>query len=75
MDIQVAIHKDEETGSYWASVVQLPGCYAAGRTRGELMEALSEAISLYLEEAEPAQMVEKVELKRFRFNKSGLVPA
>lgn len=76
LDIQVAIHEDEETGGYWASVVQLPGCYATGRTRGELIEALSEAILLYLEEAEPAEMVEKVELKHFRFNKkSGLVPA
>jgi predicted RNase H-like HicB family nuclease len=32
----------------WAEVLELPGCFAAGADMGELRDALSEAISLYL---------------------------
>lgn len=43
----VAVHM--EGGSYWAEVVELPGCFAAGDTFGELQESLQEAIGLYLD--------------------------
>jgi predicted RNase H-like HicB family nuclease len=42
-----------EDGAYWAEVKELPGCFAAGDTLDELLEALREGISLCLEE-EPA---------------------
>lgn len=48
-DIQkftVNIH--EESGSLWAEVVELPGCFATGDNPDELGEALEEAVSLYL---------------------------
>jgi predicted RNase H-like HicB family nuclease len=39
---------NHEDGSYWAEVVELPGCFASGFTLDELREALQEAISLYV---------------------------
>ncbi|MBI5311334.1 MAG: type II toxin-antitoxin system HicB family antitoxin [Actinobacteria bacterium] len=42
----VKIH--EEDGSYWAEVLELPGCFASGRSLDELREALAESIGLYL---------------------------
>jgi predicted RNase H-like HicB family nuclease len=50
MELEVIVHQDSETGGYWAQVVQLPGCYAAGHTREELTESLEEAIELYLKD-------------------------
>jgi predicted RNase H-like HicB family nuclease len=38
----------EDDGSYWAEVIELPGCFASGFSMDELIDALSEAISLYL---------------------------
>lgn len=73
LDLQVVIHRDEESDSFWASVVQLPGCYATGRSRKELLVALEEAIGLYLEDDTSP---ERVEVKKFRLTKkTGLVPA
>lgn len=51
MELKVAVHREE--GSYWAEVVELPGCFASGDTMDELLEALQEAIALYLEDAGP----------------------
>jgi predicted RNase H-like HicB family nuclease len=42
----------------WAEVLELPGCFAAGADMGELREALSEAISLYLSEPGDVKHVE-----------------
>jgi len=38
---------EEENGSFWGEVVELPGCFAAGRDLNELLEAAAEAIRLY----------------------------
>ncbi len=46
MDLTVVIR--EEGDGYWSQIRQLPGCFASGRTPGELREALGEAIGLYL---------------------------
>ncbi len=46
MDLTIAIR--EERPGYWAGVVELPGCFASGRSLEELRDALGEAISLYL---------------------------
>ncbi len=37
-----------EDGMYWAEVEELPGCFASGATTSELLEALEEAVSMYL---------------------------
>jgi predicted RNase H-like HicB family nuclease len=44
-EFTVKVH--EESGSLWAEVVELPGCFASGDNLDELQEALEEAISLY----------------------------
>lgn len=43
----VHVH-EEDDGSLWATVEQLPGCFASGFSEEELEESLIEAISLYL---------------------------
>lgn len=43
----VNVHQEDD-GSLWAEVVELPGCFASGANLDELREALEEAISLYL---------------------------
>lgn len=45
-DLNVRIH--EEDGGYWAEIDELPGCFASGQTIDELMEAVQEAVSMYL---------------------------
>jgi predicted RNase H-like HicB family nuclease len=64
--LDVIVHHDHETGQYWASVVQLPGCFAAGHTKDELLDALSEAVQLYLEDADPVVTEEEVEVERYQ---------
>ncbi len=44
--LTVRVREEDET--YWAEVVELPGCFASGPTLDELRDALEEAISLYL---------------------------
>lgn len=46
MQLTVRVHHDED--SYWAEVVELPGCFAAGDTLDELTASVSEAVALYL---------------------------
>jgi predicted RNase H-like HicB family nuclease len=41
------VHQESD-GSYWAEVLNLPGCFASGHTLDELREGLEEAISLYV---------------------------
>jgi predicted RNase H-like HicB family nuclease len=40
---------EEDDGSYWARVPELPGLHASGFSLLELREALIEAVSLYLD--------------------------
>jgi len=76
MTLDVIVHHDHETGQYWASVVQLPGCFAAGDTKEELLDVLNEAVQLYLEDADPVVTEEEVEVERYELAADrGLVPA
>ena len=43
----VRVHRDDDD-SYWAEVVELPGCFASGESLDQLSEALAESIALYL---------------------------
>ena len=38
----------DEDGSLWATVDEVPGCFAAGETMDELTESLREGLSLAL---------------------------
>jgi predicted RNase H-like HicB family nuclease len=46
------VHQEPD-GTYWAEVLELPGCFASGFTMDELLEALREAIAMYLDESDP----------------------
>ena len=39
---------DEGEGTLWAEILELPGCFATGDNRDELLEALAEAIALHV---------------------------
>ncbi|MBA7540820.1 hypothetical protein ES705_33123 [subsurface metagenome] len=49
MQIRVIIEYDDEVKSYSAVCPELPGCTSCGDTEEEAMEAIKEAIRLYLE--------------------------
>ena len=74
-EIQVLIHEDE-TG-YWATVAELPGVFAAGGRREELLECLDEAIRLYLDDTGIPPELEgpPIQVERFNVTQRGLVPA
>jgi predicted RNase H-like HicB family nuclease len=43
------VHDETADGQgYWAEVKELPGCIASGDTMDELLDAMGEAIGLYL---------------------------
>ncbi len=79
MELEVIVHHDSDTESFWAEVVQLPGCFAAGHSRAELEDSLKEAIALYLQDEDPAELLtsDHVEaVQRYRFSaEEGLIPA
>ncbi len=56
MELTVRVHRENDT--YWAEVVELPGCFASGDTLDELTQALSEAISLVMADDPKAGVVE-----------------
>ena len=51
MRYRVLIKQDED-GVYVAEVPVLPGCISQGRTRGEVLDNIKEAIAGYLESLE-----------------------
>ncbi len=53
MELHAAIHEDDD-GSLWADVKELPGCFASGATISELTEALIEAVGLCLDDGSAA---------------------
>lgn len=54
----IRIH--EEPGQdMWADVAELPGCFVTARDLGELTEALTEAISLYLDQPVRVELTEQ----------------
>jgi predicted RNase H-like HicB family nuclease len=56
VDLTVEVKPDGS--GYWARVVELPGCFASGRSLDELGEAVGEAIGLYLRDR-PASIGEQ----------------
>ena len=41
---------ERELGGFYASCPALPGCYATGRSRGEVMRAIRAAIRVHIED-------------------------
>jgi predicted RNase H-like HicB family nuclease len=59
------IHEDDD-GSIWAEVLELPGCFASGRSLDELREALEEALSMYLHDVAKGGVVTGLEPEPMR---------
>lgn len=76
MEIDVVIHRDSETDSYWAESPQLPGCHGTGKTLEELYESLQEAVQLYLEDGDHADVLlaDRVySIERYKVDREGLM--
>ena len=76
MEIDVVIHRDSETDSYWAESPQLPGCHGAGKTLEELYESLQEALQLYLENDEHPDLLlsDRIHaVQRYNVGRDGLM--
>jgi predicted RNase H-like HicB family nuclease len=52
-----------EKNRVWAEVVELPGCFAAGKDMDELREALTEVIGMYLTEGDEKVTVSHLEIE------------
>ena len=50
--VELTARIQHEAGAYWAEVVELPGCFASGRSLDELEAALAESVTLYLQDGE-----------------------
>ena len=76
LKIDVVIHRDSETDSYWAESPQLPGCHAAGKTLEELNLSLQEAVQLYLENGDHPDLLlsERIHaVERYEVDREGLM--
>ncbi len=76
MQIDVVIHRDSETDSFWAVSPQLSGCHAAGKTLEELYESLQEAVQLYLENGDHPDLLlsDRVHaVERYEVDREGLM--
>ena len=49
MKWRVILEEDSESGDWAVWCPELPGCASAGRTEGEALENIREAIELYLQ--------------------------
>ena len=72
MEWKVKMHHEED--SYWAEVVDLPGCLASGDTIDELLEALTEAIALCVEDDVSSTSAAKIEVAEMTVVSGGLGP-
>lgn len=63
MELHAAIHEDDD-GTFWAEVRELPGCFASGSSWNELMEALIEAVEMCLPEDASSARLARVEEMR-----------
>jgi predicted RNase H-like HicB family nuclease len=52
----IEVHRDDQ--DLWAEVSELPGCFATGETLAGLMEALEEAVALYLSDDDQLEPLE-----------------
>jgi predicted RNase H-like HicB family nuclease len=76
VEIDVVIHRDSETDSYWAESPQLPGCHAVGKTLEELYESLREAVELYVENGEHPDLLlsDRIHaIERYEIDQEGLM--
>lgn len=53
MEIRVTVNVHaEDDGSFWAEVEEFPGCFASARDRAQLVEAVKDAVDLYIQDGD-----------------------
>jgi len=62
MELTANLHIEDS--SFWAEVVELPGCFASGDTLDELFASLHEGIGLCLDDGLDAPSVKTVLVKK-----------
>jgi predicted RNase H-like HicB family nuclease len=72
MEWKVRVHHEE--GSYWAEVIDLPGCLASGDSMDELLEALREAIALCVEDDVSSASAAEIEVAEMTMASGGVEP-
>ncbi len=56
MEIKVTVNVHaEDDGSFWAEVEELPGCFASAHDRAQLLEAVREAVALYIQDGDVSE--------------------
>lgn len=61
-EFTVQVH--DEYGSYWAQVLEMPGCRTEGDTIDELMKNMYEVAELYLEVLEEDDRIDSLPSQR-----------
>lgn len=68
----VKVHHDSDDDSYWATVEELPGCFASGFTLDELRNSIGQCIALYLSEdddpVDPLRITQEVQIGEMRIS-------
>ena len=59
-----AVFKRDETGTWIASVPDLPGCHTYGRTLAQARRRLREALSVWVDDADDAELEEEIRLPK-----------
>ena len=49
-EVEVIVYRDHHTDWFWANIVQLPGCFATGRSLHELYDSLEKAVRGFLDD-------------------------
>lgn len=49
--LTVRIHAEDD-GSFWAEVEEFPGCFASTRDRAGLVDAVKDAVELYIQDGD-----------------------
>lgn len=56
MEIKVTVNVHaEDDGSFWAEVEEFPGCFASAADRAQLVEAVKEAVELYIQDGDVSE--------------------
>lgn len=61
MCFRAIVHSED--GALWAEIEEMPGCFASGDNLEELVESLTEAISVYLSSAGVTVTVNELRLE------------
>jgi len=62
MNIYTARYRRDETGWWVATIKEVPGCHTQGRTIDQARRRIREALSLFVDDSEKAQLLDDIVL-------------